>query len=295
MLRSLRLHTATRLLAQNSARFGFVRFNSTAAQKYQEKLQKKAQELGLGSVEELKKQLKDEIKAKKLEFSKIDPLKELEEYEKRQEKELEKDRSKTIKIRAPIDKNLEKKPYKTLDSYLASDKLKDLGQKEIELIWRARFENKERTLNAILTDIQFATMYANAFKNPSFILPLPRNEDGYEMHFVQWSFAGPQTTHCMLTTLAEYKLHKEYAKPHTTLMFHQELVNSKNLVLMNGQVEEEAALSMDDAQLLVLNVQRFYGAVGDEASIKRKHELLRAFTTSENFDVDTLIEEATSV
>ena len=115
------------------------------------------------------------------------------------------------------------------------------------------------------------------------------------MHFVQWSFAGPQTTHCMLTTLAEYKLHKEYAKPHTTLMFHQELVNSKNLVLMNGQVEEEAALSMDDAQLLVLNVQRFYGAVGDEALIKRKHELLRAFTTSENFDVDTLIEEATSV
>ena len=295
MLRSLRLHTATRLLAQNSARFGFVRFNSTAAQKYQEKLQKKAQELGLGSVEELKKQLKDEIKTKKLKISKKNPLKKLEEYDKRQKKKKKKDRSKTIKIRAPIDKNLEKKPYKTLDSYLALDKLKDLGQKEIELIWRARFENKERTLNAILTDIQFATMYANAFKNPSFILPLPRNEDGYEMHFVQWSFAGPQTTHCMLTTLAEYKLHKEYAKPHTTLMFHQELVNSKNLVLMNGQVEEEAALSMDDAQLLVLNVQRFYGAVGDEALIKRKHELLRAFTTSENFDVDTLIEEATSV
>lgn len=270
-----------------------VRFNSN--QKYHEKLQAKAKELGLSSVDDLKRHLKDEIKAKKLEFSKVDPLKELEEYEQRQEQELQKDRSKTIKVRSPIDKSLEKKPYKTLASYLAQDKLAELGQQEIELIWKARFINKERTLHAVLADVQFATMYANAFKNPSFILPLPRNEDGYEMHFVQWSFAGPETTHCMITTLAEYKLHKEYAKPHTTLMFHQELAHSKGMVLMNGQVEEEANLSMDDAQLLVLNVQRFYGGVGDDGLVKRRQELLRAFTASDNFDVDALIKEATSM
>lgn len=295
MFRSITTVSRSHTLLRRSICASAVRLNSSVAEKYSQKLQEKAKQFGLESVDELKQHLKDDIQKKKAEFSKVDPLKELEEYEQRQQQELEKDKSKTIKIRSPIDKNLAKTPYKTLDSYLAKEKLAELGQKEIEFIWRARFQNKERTLHAVISDLQFATMYANAFKNPSFVLPLPRNEDGYEMHFVQWSFAGPQTTHCMLTTLAEYKLHKEYAKPHTTLMFHQELTESKGLVLMNGQVEEEAALSMDDAQLLVLNLQRFYGGVGDNDQVRQKQELLRAFTASDNFDVDKLIEQATSV
>lgn len=72
----------------------------------------------------------------------------------------------------------------------------------------------------------------------------------------------------MLTSLAEYKLHKEYAKPHTTLMFHQELVADTGIVLMNGRVEEDVPLSMDEAQLLLLNVQRFYGGTPNQRLLK---------------------------
>lgn len=275
----------------------FRRFNSTSEQilsQYKAKLNLKAKELGVQNIDELKIKLKDELEEKKKTFNQMDPLKELEEYEKRQSAEFENANSKVIKVRSPIDKEAPKVPYKTMSSYVDVDKIKELPRKEIEFLWKARFISKDRNLHAVVQDVQFANIYANAFKNPSFILPLPKNNEGYEMHFVQWSFVGPHTTHCMLTTVAEYKLHKEYAKPHTTLMFHQEL-RDQGVILMNGQVETESALSMEEALLLVMNVQRFYGDIGNPDNSRRKYELLRAFTVGDDlFDMDELIKESTT-
>lgn len=265
--------------------------------KYQIKLEEKAKSLGLKDSSELQEVLKDKIEERKKEFVSIDPLKELEEYERRQAEEIQNNNdSKTIKVRSPISEDTPRLPYKTLHSFIDVEKAKDLPRKELEYIWRARFQTKERNFHATLNSIQFANMYANAFRNPSFILPLPKNEEGYEMHFIQWSFVGPRTTHCMLTTVAEYKLHKEYAKPHTTLMFHQDLVDKTDLVLMNGQVESDVSLTMEEAQLLVLNVQRFYGGATDSEGSKRKLALIKEFTSGNpNFDMDKLIHEAASL
>lgn len=275
----------------------FLRFNSSKsdlAAKYQAKLQQKAQELGLKDVEQLKTSLKDELDKKKKEFSSVDPLAELEEYERRQAADAQRDRdNNVINVRSPIEKGTPKEPFKTLNLFIDLEKARVLPKKELELIWRARFLSADRAMNASLSAVQFSSMYVNAFKNPSFILPLPKGGEGYEMHFVQWSFVGPQTTYCMFTTVAEYKLHKEYAKPHTTLMFHQDLAQEAGVVLMNGQVEEEASLTMDEAQLLVMNTQRFYGGLANQN--EKKLQLLRDFTAgSENFTTDELINEATS-
>ncbi|CUM45108.1 uncharacterized protein AC631_00922 [Debaryomyces fabryi] len=293
-----RISLGSRAFAKNNR---FIRFNSSntkdiVIQRYQDKLKERANALGLKDVDELKDKLKDDIEKKKKEFSAVDPLKELEEYERRQALEIQKNNDKTIKVRSPIDKNTPQAPYKVLNSYVDVEKVKDLPLKELEFIWRARFQNTERSMVALLNNLQFASMYANAFKNPSFILPLPKDEDGYEMHFVQWSFVGPKTTHCMLTTVAEYKLHKEYAKPHTTLMFHQDLSETKDVVLMNGQVEKESSLTMDEAQLLVLNVQRFYGGITSAKGNDKKLALLRDFTSGNaDFNMDELIAEAASI
>mmetsp|Transcript_1054 Transcript_1054/g.1162 ORF Transcript_1054/g.1162 Transcript_1054/m.1162 type:complete len:303 (-) Transcript_1054:1364-2272(-) len=293
-----RIFFSSRVFVKNNR---LIRFNSSSTkdivlQRYKDKLNERANALGLKDVDELKDKLKDDIEKKKKEFSAVDPLKELEEYERRQALEIQKNNDKTIKVRSPIDKNTPQAPYKVLNSYVDVEKVKDLPLKELEFIWRARFQNTERTMVAVLNNLQFASMYANAFKNPSFILPLPKNEDGYEMHFVQWSFVGPRTTHCMLTTVAEYKLHKEYAKPHTTLMFHQDLSETKDVVLMNGQVEKESSLTMDEAQLLVLNVQRFYGGITSAKGNGKKLELLRDFTSGNaDFNMDELIAEAASI
>ncbi|KAG7664560.1 uncharacterized protein J8A68_001904 [[Candida] subhashii] len=263
--------------------------------RYKSKLETKAKQLGAKDVDELKQKLKDEIEQAKKEFNTVDPLKELEEYEARQAEELAKDLQKStiIKVRSPIKKDTPKLPYKILNDFIDVEKIRELPKREVEYIWKARFQSKERSLNAIIDNVQFSKMYVNAFKNPSFILPLPKNDQGYEMHFVQWAFVGPQTVHCMLTTVAEYKLHKEYAKPHTTLMFHQDLVSEKpGVVLMNGVCETESSLSIDEAQLLVLNVQRFYGGLGN-SEVKLK--LLNDFTQGhEGFSTEELIKEATT-
>lgn len=257
--------------------------------------------MGVKSVDELKEKLLSEITEKKKQMNIIDPLAELEEYERKQAEELKQRKLKEqasrgngdASVRGAIDASTPKSPFKTLSSYLDLDKTKTLPKAELQYIWRARFANKERSLHATIEAPLFAGIFANAFKNPSFVLPLPKEGDGYEMHFVQWAFVGPQTTHCMLTSLAEYKLHKEYSKPHTTLMFHQELVPDTGLVLMNGQVEDDVPLSMDEAQLLLLNVQRFYGGMPESDGSQRKLKMLRAFTLGDvSFSMDQLIEEA---
>lgn len=281
-------------LASRSApcRFFATRAPISVLEKYRKKLEEKAQALGVKSVDELKEKLKTEIEETKKEFNAVDPLKHLDEYEQKQAEKLRQKRA-AESDRGPISKDTPQAPYKTLSSFVDVDKIKELPEKELKFIWRARFEGKDRALHATLTSEQFASLFANAFKNPNFILPLPKEGAGYEMHFVQWAFVGPKTTHCMLTSLEEYKLHKEYAKPHTTLMFHQELMDS-GVILMNGQVEDDVPLSVDEAQLLVLNVQRFYGGL-TSASSERKLALLQAFTKgSADFNMETLIEETTS-
>ncbi|KAM9913162.1 hypothetical protein OXX69_001858 [Metschnikowia pulcherrima] len=272
--------------------------NEPVLDRYRSQLEKKARQIGVSSIDELKENLKEEIESKKKEMNAVDPLKELEAFEKEQAQKLRQKLAakKDSKIRGAIDASIPKAPYKTLSSFVDVEKLRELPEKEMTYIWKARFEANERAITAALNASQFGNLFANAFKNPSFVLPLPKDGDGYEMHFVQWSFVGPHTTHCMLTSLAEYKLHKEYAKPHTTLMFHQELLGDSGVVLMNGQLEQDVPLSVEEASLLVLNVQRFYGAMTASSSAERKLELLRAFTQGDSaFSMDKLIEEAASL
>ncbi|KAH3898686.1 related to Protein ATP11, mitochondrial [Saccharomycodes ludwigii] len=276
--------------------------------RYQDKLLQIAKEKGFDSIQELKEHLKEELEEKKKELNKIDPLKELEEY---QTKMIEQNpKHFANKNRGPIDASKPQQPFKTLDSFLNVAKIKELSQQEIEYLWRARWSNKENVLSAVVPVDTYNRLIKNAKENPSFVLPLPRtlplednkSENGkvdnekkadtpFELHYVQWAFPGPNTTHCMLTSLAEYKLHKEFSRPHTTLAFHSELAQDKNIVLMNGQVEKDSNISLQDAQLLLLNIQRFYGAMGESTPISKKRvQLLRDFTKgSPDFNVELLI------
>lgn len=291
LLRGLRVNPFLRLF-----QYPQVRFLASPADpftKYAEPLQKKAHDLGLGTVEELKEMLRSEISEKKKAMNSIDPLTKLKEYERKENEKLKQRKKTSSKIRDAIDSSHTQAPYKTLASYLDLEKVLVLPKSELQYIWRARFANQERSMYATLDAVQFAGMFSNAFKNPNFVLPLPKNGDGYEIHFVQWAFVGLHTTHCMLTSLAEYKLHGEYSKPHTTLMFHQELVEGTGLVLMNGRVEKDVPLSMDEAQLLLLNLQRFYGGMANSDGSQRKLKMLTAFGLGdESFDIQKLIDEA---
>lgn len=138
--------------------------------KYSEQLQKKALELGVGSVDELKEKLLSDIAEKKKAMNSVDPLAELEEYERKQAEELKQRKLKdqgSDKIRDAIDASTPKTPYKTLSSYLDLEKVKALPKSELQYIWRARFANQDRSLHATIDAAQFAGIFANAFKNPA--------------------------------------------------------------------------------------------------------------------------------
>lgn len=270
-----------------------ARYNhSDPVSRYREQLQRKAASLNLPDIDALKTHLKDELDHHRKEFSKIDPLAELEAHERKMAADAQANQSKAP--REPRSPATPAAPFKTLNSYLDVERIAQLDRTQVEYLWRARFTGKDRTLCAVIEAPTYARLALNARKYPLFVLPLPRDgQDGMEMHYVQWAFVGPQTTHCIITSLEEYKLHGEYARPHTLLAFHQELSGLHGLVLMNGTVETDLAVGVAEAQLLVLNVQRFYGAAKDAGSAVRL-QLLQQFASGDDaFDMEALVKEAT--
>ena len=275
---------------------------------YQEKLLQKAKEKGFNTVEELKESLKEELEKKKKEFNKIDPLNALKQYQESQNSQIQEDMNKpTAKSLGAIPENKEKKPYKTLDSYVDKEKFMELSPQEIEFLWRARFNTgkmAETHLHAVLQKDIWTKMFNNAKENPIFVLPLPRDitpEDkgdlktGAELFYVQWSFPDKNTTHCIITSLVEYQLHKEFAKPYLTITFFSDMLARKNIALMVGQLDLESSINMNDCTLLLLNLQRFYGVI-EGGLVNERLAMLRAFNKGDtSFDVNKLVDLANSM
>lgn len=199
---------------------------------------------------------------------------------------------------APIESPSSLPPgIKTLSSFIDIAKILDLPQKEIEYIWRLRHSSNPNSLCAIMPSATYTAMAETARKHPQFILPLPRESEdpqgqkqgGAEIHFIQWTFPHPSTATVLFTHLAEYKLHGEYATPHTTISLHLELAEPKGLVLAQGQVQANRGLSVDEAKWLFMCLQKFYGMQGGPERIK----LLEQFTNGdEGFNIQLLLEEA---
>ncbi|KAK9352691.1 ATP11 protein-domain-containing protein [Lipomyces doorenjongii] len=262
---------------------------------YKEKLEKLMQEKRVDTLDELKQHYKENI-VRLRQSNKLAPLsfKKPGDYH----------------AAANIPKIPKEKAIKTLSSYVDTEKLSQHKEiRDIELIWRARHAHDPFSLCAMLDVETFERMRANARKYPMFILPLPRDLNaveadetttgGTEMQFVQWAFPENNTTHCLLTSLLEYKLHTEFARPHTTLIFHSELSKSRGVVLLNGTVEKGMGVSPADAQFLVLTLQKFYNSDPkgiiepyEREKALRRRMLLDLFKSGAGFDMKDLIREA---
>lgn len=295
--------------ARNAVVIDTIRFiqidaQEAVIQKYKDKLNKKAKEVGAKDIGELKEKLKDEIEAKKKEFGKLDVLTQLDKHLAESDTAAANKNPNVIKINSPLapgpngKAKEDKPPFKTLKSFIDVEKISELESDQIGLIWRARFQSNPKNVCSVVPVDIFYNLYRTARKNPNFILPLKKENQGHELHFVQWNFSGPQTVHVIFTTLAEYKLHGEFAKPHTTLTFHRELEHDKKIVLMNGLLESDGNVSLAEAQMLILNLQNFYGGLSENNSEKhaKKLKLLEAFNKgTDDFVLEELIKESQDV
>lgn len=181
---------------------------------------------------------------------------------------------------------------KLLSSYIDIPKTLELPQKEIEYIWRLRHASDPQSLCAVIPDSAYNRVEATARRHPQFILPIPRQGTGAEIHFLQWTFPSPTTSTVLFTHLAEFKLRGEFAQPHTTVTHHLDLVHSKGLVLLHGNVVDGRGITVDEGKWLLMCLQKFYGA---EHKVERR-KLLEQFSQGDGgFKVEELLEEAEKV
>jgi ATP synthase mitochondrial F1 complex assembly factor 1 len=101
---------------------------------------------------------------------------------------------------------------KPLSSYLDLEKISALPAKEVEMIWRLRHASDPLSLCAVIPIQTYLRIYRTARHHPQFVLPLPRptsddgsgdvrtDADGFsgrerrsaaDIHFLQWGFHPP--------------------------------------------------------------------------------------------------------
>lgn len=182
---------------------------------------------------------------------------------------------------------------KPLSSYIDIPKTLELPPREVEYIWRLRHASSRNSLCAVVPAATYDRISETARRHPQFILPLPREGQGAEIHFLQWTFPSPNTSTVLFTHLAEYKLRGEYSQPHTTVTHHLDLAGPKGLVLLQGNVMEGRGVTVEEGRWLLMCLQRFYG-VGEETESRKK--LLEQFSQGDGqFRIEELLEEAEKI
>lgn len=182
---------------------------------------------------------------------------------------------------------------KTLSSYIDVTKTLGLPAKEIEYIWRLRHASDPQSLCAVIPNSTYSGIEETARRHPQFILPLPREGQSAEIHFLQWTFPTPTTTTVLFTHLAEFKLRGEFSQPHTTITHHMDLAEPKGLVLLQGSVVEGRGVTVDEGKWLLMCLQKFY--VGRQDKIERKRLLEQFSQGDESFKIEELLEEAEKI
>lgn len=307
------LKTSLRCYQKRWAQVHDVRFSLTHQKpdrvlaKYQEKLERKARDEGKQSVEELKEAYHDEIS--RLRKNAIVPGANAPLSAQQPPAPQETTSSIPFQPPKPPEPQVESrvtdpsdKPdgVKTLDSFIDVEKIAGLPQRDIEAIWRLRHIKDPQSLCAIMPSETFQRIARTARKHPQFILPIPREEQGAEIHFMQWTFPSPTTVTVLFTHLAEFKARGEFAQPHTTVTHHVDLATRNGLVLMEGRVMENRGISVDEGKWLLMCLQKFYGfeahTESAKESLERRRRLMEQFSGGDKgFKVEELLEEAEKV
>ncbi|SPN96893.1 related to F1F0-ATPase complex assembly protein ATP11 [Cephalotrichum gorgonifer] len=264
-------------------------------ERYRAKLDQKAKEAGVETIEDLKTAFSDKIADLRRKDAVEDPLAAYNSGSNGVIPEPQIQDGSTTTQQTPVSKAARSASgtpgVKPLSSFLDLEKARSLPEKELTAIWRLRHANSPLSLCAAIPRSVYAAMETAARSAPQFVLPVPHPEQGAEIHFVEWAFdAETRTTTVLFTQLAEYKARGEFAQPHTSITHHSDLAEESGLVLMEGQVVEGRGAKIEDARFLVLSLQKFYGGWGEGGEAR---QLLEWFSKGDSrFTIEKLLEEA---
>ncbi|KTW30627.1 hypothetical protein T552_00343 [Pneumocystis carinii B80] len=244
--------------------------------KYKGKLEEKMKKENLSSIEELFK--KYTIKSNKENTKTIS-----------ESNFIQKNKNLT-QTNTKILKNEKKDQIKTLSFYINVEKIRSYNVKKIESIWKACHSQDDHSLCGLIPSQKFEIMEKNAKRYNMFILPI-NHEQGIEIHFLQWFFVNNFTKYILITSLLEYKVRGEFARPHTFLYYYTDLSSDKNIVLMKGELEKNRGITMNDLRIIIFQIEIFFSAIEGNQEDQLKLELLEKFNTGKDFNISTLINE----
>jgi len=260
--------------------------------KYAAKLKEAAEKKGASTVQDLKQKMKAEADRIRIERNKA-----AEKAAKEKQERLKataaatasQPTQSTTAKRTPSQIAAEaKNPYDSsapsLDKIVKLDLLEKENTDTIQKIWTEYHADKD-CITAIIPAPTYGTLYQNSLKYPMFIVPVPRDE-GVEFFLLQFNYHQ-----VMFTSLLEFKTKGEEARPYLTITHFPELIQSKDIVLMKGEITDTKLLSTANAHYLAFALQQFY-VTGDES----KRKLLETFHTKPHeFDYNQVIKEMENV
>lgn len=140
---------------------------------------------------------------------------------------------------------------KPLDSIVDIERLKDRDPENITSIWDDYHIGRGH-IGATMKASLYHLLEHRAKECRYFVIPLWRGS-GYITMFVQ-----VQTPHMLFTGLEDYKARGTQASPYYTVSFYTEFAESKDLVLIRGDVVFTSKLTDSEAKWLVETAQSFY-------------------------------------
>ncbi|KAI1823602.1 ATP11 protein-domain-containing protein [Xylaria intraflava] len=291
----------------HNVRFLAIPPSRDVTERYREKLNQKAKAEGLRDVGELKAAYADRIeevkKKNNIHVPGLDALLGEAGAEAAESQSIpsEKTRARTN----PPARSTSQTPVQPLSEILDFSKAYGLSTEELSAVWRQRHASLEDSLCAVVPTPTYRAMERTARANRTFVLPLPREGQGTEIHYVEWTFdAESGTSTVLFTQLAEYKAQSAWARPHTTITHYTDYSESdgrqvglsheanQGVVLMAGSIVKGRGVSVDEARWLVMLLQRFYGEEGLGGDPAKRQLLEEWSRADETFSVNRLLEES---
>ncbi|XP_041025239.1 ATP synthase mitochondrial F1 complex assembly factor 1-like [Juglans microcarpa x Juglans regia] len=140
---------------------------------------------------------------------------------------------------------------KPLDSIMDIERVKDRSAEDIASIWDDYHLGRGH-IGASMKANLYYLLEQRAADCQYFVIPLWRGS-GYTTMFAQ-----VQMPHIIFTGLEDYKARGTQATPYFTVSYHKEFAESKDLVLVRGDVVFTSKLSDTEAKWLLETAQSFY-------------------------------------
>eukprot|EP00761_Pharyngomonas_kirbyi_P013772 gb/GECH01013801.1/.p1 GENE.gb/GECH01013801.1/~~gb/GECH01013801.1/.p1 ORF type:complete len:257 (+),score=54.81 gb/GECH01013801.1/:1-771(+) len=147
--------------------------------------------------------------------------------------------------------NFKHQAEKGLDDIVDTRKLVQNTPGDISTIWHEYHKHMVSYIADVIPASTWQNISSRSSKCPMFVIPVNRNI-GYQNMVAQF-----QGNRCLIASLREYQENGDSTMPHLTLTHYTDLVSTKGIILMRGDVNT-SHLNKGEAEEITRSLYRFY-------------------------------------